>query len=106
MAKLIKVWKTGKTQVCCIQGEYKGEKTYSFTLQKNTYNTETKEHGKSEFFTAPDLRDLNLCISKVILGGVKVKDITPREEPREEPVNEPIDEPVEGGNVADEEVPF
>lgn len=104
MAKLIKVWKTGKTQVCCIQGEYKGEKTYSFTVQKNTYNRETKEHGKSEFFTAPDLRDLNLCISKVVLGSVKVTDI----KPREEPVNEEEDEQVgnEGGNVADETVPF
>ena len=96
-AKLVKVFKMGKTQVNVIQGEYNGNPTYSFTLQKNTYNKETKEHGKSDFFNPTDLRDIQIALNRVLSNSVKEDVIKAKEQPEPEPE-------IESGG--DEEVPF
>ena len=104
MANLVKVWKCGKVQFNCIQGEYEGEKTYSFTVQKNTYD-EKKEgadrFGKSDFMTKTDLRDLNLALGEVLTDNVKSQEITQRQADPE-----PEEEPAAKEEVDDENIPF
>ncbi len=93
MASIVGRFKKGRITVNVVQGEYKGKKTYSYTLQKQVFKD--NEWQDSDFFTITDLIDLQCILQKIVSHYVKFVKVEPK--PKEpEPVEEPepeVEEP-------------
>jgi len=78
----VKKWSKGKMTVSMWKGEYQGKPTTSFSIQKTYKQGEEWKH--SNFYSEPDLRDLNIIISHICGKTVKEKKIEPKPEPAPE----------------------
>lgn len=82
MSQPVKEFQKGKMKVALWEGEYKGEVTYSFSIQKS-YMDKDKKWQNTNFFTEPDLRDLMFVLNSICLSAVKSRKIEPKQETQE-----------------------
>lgn len=85
MGAPLKNYSKGKIQMTLWENEYQGKKNYSFTIKKR-YLDKSNEWKETNFFTEPDLRDLNIILSKICASSIKERAIEKKVEQIEEPV--------------------
>lgn len=75
MAGIIARYKKGKITVNLIEGNYKGEATYSYTVNKSVFKKETNTWENSNFLGITDLQDLLSILNTIIVKYVKVEKV-------------------------------
>lgn len=86
MAGTIARYKKGKITVNLIEGNYKGEPSFSYTVNKSVFKKETKTWETSNFLGITDLQDLVSILNTIIVKYVKVEKV---KEPKPQSQNEP-----------------
>ena len=78
MSKPIKTKRLGNIQLTVWEGEYQGNKTFSFTVKKS-YKNKNGSWENTDFFNKSDLPLVLALVQYEILGGINIKDVRPKE---------------------------
>ena len=73
MSQVIKRFRSGNVSASVWEGDYQGQKTYSFSFQKAKFNKQTNLQEFSEFFNETDLADLQMLAAKFALDSINAK---------------------------------
>lgn len=106
----IKKISSGNIEACVWESDYKGNKSYAFTFQKNKYNEQTKQWENSQFIKFTELGDLLNVVMALMKKRIKEKVIGQKEQvepeqnlPYPKPQKKEMPDSLE---IDDQDVPF